>query len=364
MTSIGMAMALLGLALVSATAVIAITRANHRVAAARAVLTPFLELQRTVSGEAVAEAGYRRVPSAGARRRLEHAIASVSVAAGGVQLLADRRDLATLSYLTLLNERYVHEVRATLDEPAGARHDDRVAGPALDAIEALLDGAIDGHRHEAAVAVLDQQQVIGRLELALPAVFVLAFALLGWMWFTMLADHRRLRVHADASEVLARTDALTGLANRLALEAVAGAALGRPRAEAAVLLLDLDGFKPVNDTHGHAVGDLVLVEVARRLSATVRPGELAARIGGDEFVVLVPRGDGAERLAERLLEAVSAPMVLGGTEIAVGTSIGIAHYPADADDYAALLQVADERLYEAKSAGRGVVRGGRLRSAV
>ncbi len=154
-------------------------------------------------------------------------------------------------------------------------------------------------------------------------------------------------------------DPLTGLANRVLFRdhverALAGR--GRRRAKVAVLFLDLDNFKVVNDSLGHRAGDRLLVEVARRLSATIRATDVAARQGGDEFTVLLDRvrsvGEATE-FAERLFEELGRPIELDGRAIVVGVSIGIAM--AAGSDIAAddLLAHADAAMYEAKAKGRG-----------
>ncbi|WP_238998904.1 diguanylate cyclase domain-containing protein [Azospira restricta] len=156
----------------------------------------------------------------------------------------------------------------------------------------------------------------------------------------------------------ANFDHLTGLANRslfldrlermLALQA-------RAARVAAVLFIDLDGFKPINDRYGHATGDAVLVEVARRLSAAVRSTDVAARFGGDEFVLgvsdIASRAD-VERLAQKVLDAVGAPYRIGEIRAELTASIGIALFPEDQQSTDLLLAAADEAMYRAKEGGK------------
>jgi diguanylate cyclase (GGDEF)-like protein len=150
-------------------------------------------------------------------------------------------------------------------------------------------------------------------------------------------------------------DALTGLANRDLFLEMAVNQLGRARREQtglAVLAIDLDNFKPVNDTHGHALGDRLLQEVALRLSSSIRDCDLAARVGGDEFLVLVAPADArfAQEVAQRLIDALSAPYE--GTKIRVSASIGMALYPDHGENVDLLVRRADDALYQAKRAGR------------
>jgi diguanylate cyclase (GGDEF)-like protein len=160
---------------------------------------------------------------------------------------------------------------------------------------------------------------------------------------------------------LAASDLLTGLDNRAALHDAMQSLMGRARRHhegLAVLMVDLDRFKPVNDRYGHMVGDLVLKEVARRLSRCLRASDLRARYGGDEFVVVVDESEGpgtAQAAAERIVERLSWPMQFGEIAVNIGASVGIARFPHDAESDDELLRKADSALYRAKQAGRGTV---------
>src|SRR4051794_2463369 len=152
----------------------------------------------------------------------------------------------------------------------------------------------------------------------------------------------------------ARTDGLTGLSNRADLEdRLETAALTAPEREVAVLFCDLDDFKPVNDRLGHDFGDLVLAGVAERIRNVVRPSDVVARWGGDEFVVLCIEGrsaDDALAIAQRLIEAVARPMVVGEHEVQLGVSVGVA--TSRAAQSADLVRRADGALRAAKSDGK------------
>ncbi|MEQ5803184.1 sensor domain-containing diguanylate cyclase [Halomonas sp. H10-9-1] len=157
-------------------------------------------------------------------------------------------------------------------------------------------------------------------------------------------------------------DELTGLPNRLHLEQHLAQALRLARREGiglAVLFLDLDHFKEVNDSLGHAAGDDLLRAVTRRLRGALREADFLARLGGDEFVVvLMPLDDdrGAIRVAAKLIDALTPPFALDGHEIHIGVSVGIAHHPEDGDDGHVLLEAADAAMYRAKQAGRNTWR--------
>ncbi|MBL8306198.1 MAG: EAL domain-containing protein [Rubrivivax sp.] len=154
---------------------------------------------------------------------------------------------------------------------------------------------------------------------------------------------------------LAHTDSLTGLANRFTLrDALAGVL--REQRGAALLMLDLDDFKSINDTHGHSVGDQLLDAVAARLRACVRPGDLVARLGGDEFAVLMThsgRADDAVALAQRLVDALRQPLDLQGRRLLIGASVGAALRVGEGVSVDEWLVQADTALYAAKGAGRG-----------
>jgi len=176
----------------------------------------------------------------------------------------------------------------------------------------------------------------------------------------------RTRALSEANrllEVLAMTDALTGLPNRrsglarlgmLWSEATEG---GTPLS---VLMIDGDGFKQVNDTHGHAAGDAVLCRLAQVLSENVRTDDVVCRLGGDEFLVVCPKTDeaGARRVAEALVAAVGASVLhVDGVPLRQSVSVGVASRAPGMGGHEALLRAADQAVYAAKAAGRGCVRG-------
>ncbi len=159
---------------------------------------------------------------------------------------------------------------------------------------------------------------------------------------------RRLALERDALAEAAFSDPLTGLSNRRMLMEMAAYEIARhyrARAPFVVVMLDLDGFKQVNDLHGHEAGDRLLIEVAQALSGALRTQDTIARFGGDEFCVIAPETDNPRALAEKILSAVAS--VTAGHR-ALSTSVGLAVFPDDGTDINDLIHVADERLLAAK----------------
>ena len=186
--------------------------------------------------------------------------------------------------------------------------------------------------------------------LILATVILVRFILQGHV---MLVDLLQLQ---QQTRDLAHTDPLTGLANRRALEGRIAALLGRVEAAGRfrLALLDLDGFKPVNDRHGHAFGDKLLCSVAERLRETIGNGGLVVRHGGDEFAVLIPPHSPLNDapIASRILIALARPHQIEGIPVQVGASVGIAQWPDDGASAEALFDHADRALYQAKRDAR------------
>jgi diguanylate cyclase (GGDEF)-like protein len=192
------------------------------------------------------------------------------------------------------------------------------------------------------------------LRVKLPAVVAAELHELAATYNAMTAEFERF----------AYLDRLTGLPNRRYLELYLSERNERgtlaPTHHQAVLAIDLDGFKPVNDSHGHAVGDKVLAAIARRIASVLDERGILARVGGDEFVVIWPLGETDDRntaraFGEEIRTALERPIELDGVTFPVGCSIGIALVPDDAKSLAGALVVADAALYEAKRAGRNRV---------
>ena len=189
--------------------------------------------------------------------------------------------------------------------------------------------------------------IAGVLELVLLALYISFFPVLRRVT-------KRLRRQLDETEHQALHDSLTGLPNRLLFRDRVEQALlraQRTNESVAVMLIDLDRFKEVNDTLGHESGDLLLRELGERLSSVLRSSDTFARLGGDEFGVVAPNAEPTAlvQVVERILAAIELPFRLGDLDVDVGASVGIALYPGDADDVATLVRRADIAMYDAKN---------------
>ena len=173
----------------------------------------------------------------------------------------------------------------------------------------------------------------------------------------VLVQHDLTDSHARANKLryLSSHDELTGLYNRACFNELLGQALESQALPLAVLFIDLDHFKEINDSDGHQVGDAILVEAARRLQEVVRATDIVGRYGGDEFVIVLgaPALPAlAERVAHRLNQQLNSPFEVNGQCYVLSASIGIAHAPAHGRTLQALLAAADEAMYQSKAAGR------------
>lgn len=201
--------------------------------------------------------------------------------------------------------------------------------------------------------------------LAVLAISLLCLYMVRRLWNSSVnLSQSMLRLGASEAQAqhLAFHDVLTGLPNRALVEDRLTQALAlatRHDQRVALLLIDLDRFKTINDTHGHHAGDELIIAVAQRLSRIVRASDTVGRIGGDEFIVVMPDVDNigqVHSLAQRIIDELSEPFTLFGSDVWSGASIGLALAPKDGVDRLELMRKADIALYEAKSGGRGTYR--------
>lgn len=260
------------------------------------------------------------------------------------------------------NERWANMLGYTLDEisPVSidtwlkfAHQDDlKISG---DLLEKNFNGELDYYECEARMLhkdgswiwVLDRGKVVSRTDEGAPLL--------------MCGTHQEITKRKQYEEKirhLANHDSLTGLPNlRVATDRLAMALKQAQRGKTllAILFIDLDGFKNVNDNHGHDAGDLVLKKIAKRLASSVRATDTVARIGGDEFIVLLTEmycADIAEKIAEKIIQQVSQAISFNNINLQVGASIGIALYPDNGDDPESLLKRADDAMYVIKNSGK------------
>ena len=222
----------------------------------------------------------------------------------------------------------------------------------LVSFEYEFGGSVSGDKQ------LDFQEAIG-----LGILFIGGVVYFGWR--RMVEQEREIvrRIAAESrSHMLANTDALTGLANRRQFERALKETVNSPPGAGrvhAVLALDLNKFKRINDVYGHPVGDDVLVIVAQRLSAAMRDGDLLARLGGDEFAVIARHlagAEGATSIANRILKALESPIEVGSNRYRVGSGIGLALVPDDGTNADEILRKADIALYKAKTGKQSTAR--------
>jgi len=228
----------------------------------------------------------------------------------------------------------------------------------MDALRAILKEM----RDEEGKLLIERADILERdKKIALfGQIMGLTFLLLVGMYVTF-RGRGLLRLQAEAESKLkymANHDVLTGLATRrLGTEQLsfACARARRNNCKAAILFIDLDGFKAVNDTHGHDVGDSLLVGVAERLLCCVREVDTVARIGGDEFMIVLSDISSHEKIAQiaqKVIDALSELFLIGNENVSIGASIGIALYPDHAQDPEALVKCADDAMYAVKSKGK------------
>lgn len=280
-------------------------------------------------------------------QRLSNALPARAQLAGGDRVIGSvvaqlPLDRATLRQMSAGAASDVHVVPVDLRGPTPIQEKRGVTLPlgGTTGVRAYIPTGVEAHRKNAAYVRVIEAGLLGLVALMLLALVLARPLLRAFRW-----------TEEQASE--ARIDSLTGLANRRALEEVLAAEISRAQRFAhqlAVVVLDLDRFKEINDSFGHAAGDVMLRAVSQLLSSLARQGDTVARWGGEEFVIVLPETDlaGASRFAERLRRTIEAQAV---GEMQTSTSCGVATMlPEDTVDD--LLRAADQALYQAKSNGR------------
>jgi diguanylate cyclase (GGDEF)-like protein len=338
----------MGVVLVGVASLIA-EECNDLVAAALAIVTILVTAARVLTINAYLRKGSSATMAE--LKRLERDYAAGTYAMGA---LLGALNVRALSYDLPL----FHLITVSLLFSYGAGLVCRVSvRPMLCAVGLLL-ATVPTVAALAAHAILDTVTLHAQL-LGIEAVLVALIT--GLSLQTVVYLYRSAVEHHTAKHdlaQLAKYDALTGLANRLMLRERFQASSERAhqrRSRLALHYLDLDGFKAVNDVHGHPAGDALLQQVSRRLEETVRSDDTVARLGGDEFVVLqtnVSEDGEAELLARRIIKKLSAPYEIDGQTMQISASVGIAMMPEAGRDLERLLAQADAALYRSKKAGK------------
>ena len=267
---------------------------------------------------------------------------------------------ATEGILTLDQQARILRINAAAEKMFGYQHDEAVGMPIttlLTAASAAQCFGPDGSPLTVSGLTLECRKKNGE---TLPVMFSLSIFLHeDAAYYTAIIQNISERVMLEKRLArLAYYDSLTGLPNRRLFHDRLGRALTRAKRNeklVAIMFLDLDHFKNINDTLGHHIGDLLLQETAKRLTALIREDDTVARLGGDEFTVVLENISvvtEAEAVADKILQALSQPLLLGTQEIYVTTSIGITYYPLDDNDIEKLIMNADGAMYQAKAHGR------------
>lgn len=291
--------------------------------------------------------------SPGLRSEADAALEETRTLLDGVVAGSDEND----SQVVALHAAFSAAVQEELDLIGAG---DVVAARALD--EETVDPSFADLRYAIATEISRETRVTDAarakahsLSIVTMAVGMGLVALLFWRFERARRTVDVARVEQRALRRLAFHDSLTGLPNRRVIEDGFGGPLngggGRPLA---ILYIDVDDFKQANDALGHEVGDRLLRSIAGRLQSVVREGDTIARMGGDEFVMVLPEADPkwAETVARRALAALQDPFLIDGLEVAVTASIGISVSPDGRSDMRSLLRMADAAMYGAKDAGR------------
>jgi diguanylate cyclase len=327
-----------------------------------------------VAAEESLERKYRLEPGPEVRQRYQHAAAALVAALDVVRERGNREDRVLEARLDADHARYLDAIGrmfAAVDAGDTKRVlaiDGAETEPAFAAIEEQVNAAADA-RHAQALASLHALRSAETLVVvATPVAFAAGLGLLCVFWTIVVGYQRRTeqqvaenQQQAAENQQQALHDGLTGLPNRTLLLDRTDQAIRQADRElvpAALLLLDLDRFKEVNDTLGHHYGDRLLIQVGERLRGSLREVDTVARLGGDEFAVLLPRietAEGATTVARKLQAALEEPFLLEDLALEVEASIGVAIYPQHGSDTDELLQRADIAMYVAKDTHAGFV---------
>ena len=340
------------------------SRAAAHAARAGETSAAFEDARYAVGQEESLVRAYRLEPSSQVRGLHRAASRDMTAALGAAAASGDPRQRAIVRSVLTRQTAYLASIdRMFAAKDAGREDlvlvlDAREVDPSFAAMEREVDAAAAAARADATRALRRLDRVESLALIARPVVLAIGLILLGLFTWALMDAARRNRTLAEASRHQALHDSLTGLPNRILFyDRLEQALLGAEREQEplAVLIVDLDRFKEVNDTMGHANGDLLLQQVGPRLRAALRARDTIARMGGDEFAVLLPGTDiaGSRQVAQSLHDALEQPFELESVTLATEASVGVAHYPEHGDTAETLLQRADVAMYMAKEERSG-----------
>jgi diguanylate cyclase len=364
--SVGLVLVLLAVSVFAVVESQLTAAAAEKAVAASTVSEDYWRAATAVGAEESLERKYRLEPGEGVRVRFDQAAAALIAALGEVQRDGDASDRALVYKVTDQHSVFLEATGRLFDAidrgdtAAALRIDANETDPAFDVMEAAVLDAAAGKHDRALVALQELQNLKSVTRVLTPIVF-LAGLLLAGLLASITRGHRRLLVIERERAVHdAHHDALTGLPNRILFaERVEQALVARAGTDAgvALLLVDLDRFKEINDTFGHQCGDELIVQVGVRLSGAVSGLDSVARLGGDEFGVLLPDVQSVENAVETattLRAALAAPFPVDGIDLDVEGSVGVAVSGHHGQDTVTLLQRADIAMYVAKDQSRGI----------
>jgi diguanylate cyclase (GGDEF)-like protein len=313
-----------------------------------------------VGAEESLERKYRLEPGPEVRAKFQRAAGSLLGALYEVRRRGEVQDKILVARIEAQHARYLDGIQRMF-AAVDARDNKRVLAidgnetePAFAEIETQVNTAADARHGQALAALRALRSTEAMVLVATPIAFTAGLGLLAVFWVIVVGYQRRTERQAAQNQHQALHDGLTGLPNRTLLRDRTGQALRQADRElipAALLLIDLDRFKEVNDTLGHRYGDQLLIQVGERLQAALREVDTVARLGGDEFAVLLPRiatGEGAIVVVNKLQDALEEPFTIDDLTLDVEASIGLALYPDHGNDPDELLQRADIAMYAAK----------------
>jgi diguanylate cyclase len=366
-SSTGLFAVLIGVSAFAMWSAVSTRQSAERAIASNTLSDHYAAAATAVAAEESLERKYRLEPGPEVRRRFDKATDDLQAAMALVRRDGTAQDQAIADQVAVAYGPYqqaIDRLFAAVDRGDTAlvlQIDNVEVDPRFEAIEGLVNKTADSH-HAAALADLAELKRRESFNAqATPAVFLLGFVLV--ILFSSVLRHTRGQLDQQRTRAVhdALHDALTGLPNRTLLADRFEQALrvgARSASTTALLLIDLDRFKEVNDTLGHHVGDQLLAQIGPRLAGALRGADTVARLGGDEFAVLLPVVDGltgALDVASRLREALAEAFRVEDVELDIDASIGVVISGAHGDDAQTLLQRADIAMYVAKQQKRGVV---------